>query len=506
MFELYYYQLKNYKLTEYIRTINSRLKNKLYLTLKILKLFNAINLIFYLIIPLKFLIFVNCNAFLALFFINYCIFYRNFLNTPKKIPFKVTNRIKRLICIYLILNIIFILINLHLFNNLILFICTIIAFQKFVKLASIMLSKLLEHLIFVKYLKMARFKLKNSKCKVIAITGSNGKTSVKNILFTILSTKKKVITTPKNFNTPLGVTLTINNDLNPDTDILILEFGARHKKDIKTLCKLFPPDIGIITNVCSQHLQTFKSIENIAKEKEELSKSLNEKLCVYNIDNQYVRQMYDNKVGKKISISKDSKSDYSLSNIEIINNKTKFTVISKDCIYSLSTKLLGAFNAYNIALCIPIAKYFNISKTDIIKSVSKLQFTPHRLELLKTPNNFILDDSYNASPISSYESLKVLSYFSSNKIVMTPGIVETGKESKSINYNLGKHIAQIADKCIIVNEINKNSILEGLFSQNFNKNSIYYAKNLIEAKKILSSILKKGDTLLILNDLTDEYV
>ena len=150
-----------------------------------------------------------------------------------------------------------------------------------------------------KFIKSAQKKLRDIHPKIIAITGSNGKTSVKNILFEMIKNLNAQVC-PKSYNTPLGIAKFINEELKFDCKFLILEYGARKKGDIKKMCRLFGADFGIVTSVAPQHLQTFKTIENVYKTKKELPDFLGDKLCVFNMKNIYCMRMYNKKMAQKL--------------------------------------------------------------------------------------------------------------------------------------------------------------------------------------------------------------
>lgn len=356
------------------------------------------------------------------------------------------------------------------------------------------------------YIKKASLKIKNHSAQVIAITGSNGKTSVKNILLNMLSTQYKTQATPASYNTPLGIAKFINNELKHDTEFLILEYGARHKKDIKTLCKIYGANYGIVTTISAQHLESFKHIENIFLAKNELPKYLQNQTCVFNIDNLYCLRMYNFKTGNKTSISINTNADIFAKNIQVTNFQTTFNLIINKKNFLVQTSILGRHNITNICLATALAKSIGVSNKNIISSIKNLQPTPHRLQLIKTHIN-ILDDSYNCSPASAKEALWILKNLPGKKMIATPGIIECGKQKYNINFNLGKQMSY-CDYCIIIGNENKQAILEGITkpSNTIKKPlpEILFANTLEDAKQYFKK-LATDDTLLLLNDLPDDY-
>ena len=285
-------------------------------------------------------------------------------------------------------------------------------------------------------------------------------------------------------------------------DFLILEYGARQQKDIEFLCKTFGADYGIITTIAPQHLETFKSIENIKKTKNELAEFLSLKPCVFNLNNQYCRELYSKKIGKKFGVSFNNNSMLSATDINIKNCQTHFTLKINNKNYSVKTNLLGECNVVNILLATSLSIFLNIEIEDIIKSIEDLESVPHRLQLIKTHIN-ILDDTYNCSIASATESINVLNSFPGKKMIATPGIIEAGTEQKQINFHLGE-LCSNCDYVVIIGNVNKTDIHSGLKSKNYPDKKICFANTLDEAKQYFS-LLSSGDSLRLLNDLPDEY-
>ena len=477
---LHIFQLKDYNNTRYL---------KYFINKKIIFIFICLILFIFQIIFKNLLFFIISNTIILIFNIIFC----KFLIKSNKTPIKFTKKIKRL---YFLSFILIAVLSFYKFSfclfPIVTLLCPIIS--NFINIYDKIKNKL--------FIDKARKKLKSYKTKIIAITGSNGKTSVKNILKEIISTQRKTQATPASYNTPLGISKFINEHLERDCEFLILEYGARHKNDIKKLCKLFGADYGIVTTISPQHLETFKNIENIMQAKNQLPIYLQNKPCVFNIDNIYCKRMFDLKHGNKISTSIYSPANVHTKNFKINNCQIRFDLILNDTIHTIKTNLLGKHNISNICLATALSLELSISIENIISAIENLQPTEHRLSLIKTYIN-ILDDSYNCSPTSAKEALWVLKNFSGKKMIATPGIIECGKEAYSINYNLGKEMS-FCNWCIIVGEHNKKAILDGLKSQNYNTKNIILANTLDDAKRYFSK-LKDNDTLLLLNDLPDDY-
>lgn len=369
----------------------------------------------------------------------------------------------------------------------------------------------IENLIKIGYIKKAQQKIKKMpKLKIIAITGSFGKTSVKNYLYEMLKTKYKVCKSEKSFNTEMGITKIILNNLNFNDEILILEFGADHKHDIKKLCKIAKPFFGIITGVTNQHLETFKTMENLINTKFELIEFMNPKGCVVlNYDNQITKDFYGKaKIENKflISLNNSNQNDDSISlwakNVDCKFNKTNFVLCDKKNEIECSTNLLGKHNITNILLACKMALILGVNFDEIKNVIKHLSPTPHRLNLTQNCGKYILDDSFNANPEGVKYAVDVLKTFEGKKIVITPGLIELGDKQFEENVKLGFLLEDI-DYVFIINQINKRAILKGLENS---KNKVFCFDDLSTATQKLNEVFFEGDCVLFLNDLPDNYI
>ena len=312
---------------------------------------------------------------------------------------------------------------------------------------------------------------------------------------------------PHSFNTLTGLSKVINNYLNLDDEILLAEMGARQVGDIKELCDLIQPKYGIITSVGEQHLLTFKNFENVLKTKFELIEALpkNEGVAVFNGFDKGAKILYNRCQLDKKKIT-GNKGLVNAKNITFDQMGTSFDLLINNKTYSAKTVLLGKHNVENIVLCVQMAKILGLSDKEILNGISALKPIPHRLELIKTETNIILDDSYNASVEGSKVALNALSKMPGRKIVITPGLVEMGEKEKQANIDLGKRIAKVADFVIIVNKVNFEAIKQGLDEKKFKDENIYQAETLDKAKILMRDFLSTGDSILFENDLPDNYI
>lgn len=363
------------------------------------------------------------------------------------------------------------------------------------------------------YLRSAIKKIKKLRPKVIAITGSYGKTSTKDILTHILSMKYKVLKTPGSFNTPMGLCKVIRGELRPEHEVFIVELGARKKGEIKELCELVRPEIGIITAIGHQHLEMFKTIENIRDTKYELIETLpSHGVAVFNGDDENCRQLAQKTKDKKVLLYGIDNSnvrlhlsakDVSTSNqgIYFLAQNSKGSAVPYHC------KLLGRHNVSNILAAVTVALELGMSLNEVAETVETLEQTPHRLQLIQGAGGVIvIDDAFNANPVGAKIALEVLAEFKNGrKILVTPGFVELGEKEYEENKQLGFSAAKVCDFVFLVGPKRTKPIFGGLKEAGFPNGNIFVEKNLKEATEKFKNILKSGDIVLFENDLPDTY-
>lgn len=347
--------------------------------------------------------------------------------------------------------------------------------------------------------------------KVIGITGSYGKTSTKHFLERILSEKFDVVITPGSYNTTMGVIRTVREIIKPYNTIFICEMGAKQKGDIKEICELVHPEIGIVTAVGPMHLETFKNIENVQATKFELIDALPANgLAVINDDFEYCRnRKVDNMKCERYSTKKSliGKDDYWAEDIRYTPSGTSFILKSKDGYQlELTTRLLGDCNVSNILAAVIVARTLGLGQDEIKRGVAAIEPVEHRLSIKHTVSGVtILDDAFNSNPDGSRMALEVLKEFKGGKrIVVTPGMVELGARQHELNEKFGEYISQSCDIAIIVGHYNRESITKGIERGEF-KGKLYVADSFHEAQQLLNPMLQNGDTVLYENDLPDSF-
>ena len=434
-----------------------------------------------------------------------------FHKNKEKKPFVKTARVKRQYITYLIIAIILILM-INVFNDvysiIVLNILAMITYCLVYAVATI--NKPIEKAINNKFCRKAHKKIKSIPgFKVVGITGSYGKTSTKYIVNTILSQKYNSLMTPESYNTTMGVVRTINEKLKPTHNLFVCEMGAKYIGDIKEICDIVEPNYGILTAIGPQHLDTFKTIENVAKTKLELLDSLPDVTGVsfVNWEDENIRKAKLPKNVVKYGLNK--KSDYYAENVTISAKGSSFDVVMPGGRrITAKTKLLGRLNILNIVCGVAVADKLGLTEEQIKMGIKFIKPVEHRLELRPNSNgSIIIDDSYNSNVRGADMALEVLGTFKAmKKILITPGIVELGEKAYEINKALGKEATKHSDIIILVGEKQAGPMLDGVKETKFPKDKVIVAKNLDEAIKHMYKLMDSNTVVLLENDLPDNYL
>ena len=343
---------------------------------------------------------------------------------------------------------------------------------------------------------------------IIGVTGSFGKTSTKNYLASVLAEKYNVLVTPGNFNTLLGVIRTIREQLRPYHQVFIVEMGAKQNNDIKEICDLVHPTIGIVTAVGEMHLETFKTVENIQETKFELINSLPAGgLGVINYDSEYIKSYKGIKSPCKIiRYAVEGEGDYKANDVVYGAGGVSFTLGNGE---HYCSRLLGVGNLLNILASIAIADHLGVPANKQRNAIARLQPVEHRLSMKVANGITVLDDAYNSNPTGAKMSLGVLKEFAvgegNKRIVITPGFVEMGTRQADANKELGRAIAVSCDYAIIVNAVNREAIKSGIEEGGLPAEKYFLADSLNHAHQQLAKILRPGDVVLYENDLPDNF-
>ncbi len=341
---------------------------------------------------------------------------------------------------------------------------------------------------------------------VIGVTGSYGKTSVKNYLTTLLSVKYHVLMTPESYNTPMGIVRTIREHLKPAHEIFVCEMGSRNRGDIRELCEIVHPHHGIITAIGEQHLETFQTVEAVADTQFELVEALPENgIAFLNTDNEWIASREVRGV-KVVSYGLYDGAVYTATDVVADENGSRFTVTAPDgdtCEYT--TRLLGMHSIQNLLGCIAVANQLGITLRELRAPVRHLKPVPHRLQLL--PDGFI-DDTYNSNPAGFRAALDVLGAMQdTRRVLITPGLLELGVRQDMINKELGIYAASRCDWVVLIGEQQVQSFRNGLLSQGFDEERIFVAMDLHQALSFVRAMPStERQVVLLENDPPDKIL
>ena len=342
----------------------------------------------------------------------------------------------------------------------------------------------------------------------IGITGSWGKTSVKFILGTILEEKYHTLVTPASFNTPMGVTKVIRSKLEPGHRVFVAEMGARHVGDIKEMCRLVHPEIGVLVSVGPQHLDTFKTLARVIQTKYELIDALpDDGKAFFSDDGDICRKLFEKTSREKMISGLDPDyDDVWAENIAYSPEGSTFILCTKDKQIPCRSQLLGELNIRNMLLCASVALQLGLTQEQIARGIEKIRPIEHRLQLIPNPGGMsVIDDAFNSNIRGAKQAFQVLKAFPEKRIIVTPGMVELGEKEYEMNREFGYAMADCCDAAILVGKKRSQSILEGLRDGKFAENNIYVVSSLDEATVLLKQIVRPGDTVLFENDLPDNY-
>jgi len=428
--------------------------------------------VFYFIIP--FIAYYTTGKFFIIFFI--FAFLPSIFIWYKKLDKKLvlTWRVKR----FLIL-----LVSLTLFQDVL---CTLkdmcLVYGVFMPLAVAYIgSYLIENFLFKVYKKEAKNRLHSmSNLEVVCITGSYGKTSIKNFVAQILSKKFKVYATPRSVNTLGGIMADVNNKLPQDTDVYVCEAGARQSGDIYDIATFVEPHIAVVGRVGEAHIEYFKSLKNIISTKLEIMKSPRLKKA-------FIHTSVTDEPHEKVTFFGNELSDVN-ADLNGIDFKINFDETSLE----LHTDILGKFQTMNIAVAVRIAKDFGMSDEEIIKAVKNLEPVEHRLQMIKAGGKIILDDGYNGNIDGMLEGVRLCSLHEGRKVIVTPGLVESSDE---LNIKLIQAINDVFDIVIVTGALNAE-----LFEKTLKVKNKIILRDKSKLTEVLANQTKVGDIILFAND------
>ena len=348
-------------------------------------------------------------------------------------------------------------------------------------IVTLILSNIIEKILFLLFKSRAKKRLlENKDLKIVAITASYGKTSIKNFLHHVLKNHFKTYKTPRSVNTIVGLVLDVNRDLPKDTQIYIAEAGARVKGDIKTIANFLEPQIAVVGSVGEQHIEYFKTLENIKNTKKEL-------LLSPRLQKAFVHSSANVVTSEKIEEFPN--------NLHIVKSNLDglwFDMELNGKVEHFYAPILGSFNAINLAAVVLVATHLGMSVLEINEALTTLPQVEHRLQKIEANGKIIIDDSFNGNLEGMLEAINISSNYSGRKVIITPGLVES---TLSANILLAKEIDKVFDFVIITGTLNAN-----ILKANINEDKVFVLKDKTMLETTLARTTKSGDLILFAND------
>ena len=286
---------------------------------------------------------------------------------------------------------------------------------------------------------LAKYWRQQCHTMVVAITGSNGKTTVKEMTAEILEQCGSVIATLGNLNNELGVPLTLSR-LAKDTDYAVIEMGANHLGEIANLVEMAKPQVAAINNVAAAHLEGFNDLDGVATAKAEIFSGLTEEgIGVFNADMAFTNQWQQGLAGKaQITFAIENEADIKVKDLQLNPTSSHFMVELDGVLHFINLPLPGLHNVANALAAIAVTRALKIPVSDIVKGLASVQGVPHRLQLRSgVQQSQLIDDSYNANPDSYQQALATLNVFSGQRWLVLGDFGELGSESERLHFKLG---------------------------------------------------------------------
>ncbi len=343
---------------------------------------------------------------------------------------------------------------------------------------------------------IALYKRNNSMANVIGVTGSVGKTSTKDMIYSVAKTTFKTLKTEGNYNNNIGLPLTLMR-LN-DEEVAILEMGMNHLGEIDYLTKIAKPHISVITNVGTAHIGMLGSRENILKAKLEIINGMDSNgILIINNDNDLLHEYKKAASSVNIvTIGIENPSDFMATDIVLNETSSTFKIKYQNKTYNIYVPVAGRVFIYNSLIAFAIGMLLEINPANIIEGIKNFELTKNRMEYFKIDDDItIIDDAYNASVDSMKSSIEVLSKYKNRKIAVLGDMLELGDYSQSLHEQVGDYVAQSnIDILITVGKLAKFIALRAQTKES--KTQIYSFLSNEEALTKIKKLLQKDDVVL----------
>lgn len=322
-----------------------------------------------------------------------------------------------------------------------------------------------------------------SHAKVVAITGSAGKTSTKDMIASVLEEKYKILKTPGNLNGQIGLPLNIL--AYKDEPVWVLEMGMNDFGQLKELSSIASPDVAVITNIGTAHIGILGSRENILKAKLEILEGMNDRgVLVLNGDNDLLKTVKTDL--KQVTFGLESGNDIVATDIKMDGEKTICKIENNE----IEIPVMGEVFVYNALAAYAVGKLFSLTPEEIKNGIASFQMSNNRMNTIKTTKFTIINDTYNANPDSVKSAIKTLGTFKNRKVAILGDMLELGENEIKYHQEIGEFCNEKIDVLITIGVLSKN-----MFDK-FTKEKYYFKTN-EEAETKLKDILKQDDVILV---------
>ena len=363
------------------------------------------------------------------------------------------------------------------------------------------------------YLADAAGRLRLYAPSVIGVAGSYGKTSTKEFIASILGARLAVLRPPGSYNTPMGISRVVREQLTPQHQVFVAELGDYVPGDIALLCDLVRPRIGVLTTLGPEHMERFKTMQRVVASKRELLDALPvDGVAVINQDDPLQRSLADHATTRGLRVvrygQREAGAAVRATDVQTTRDGLVFRVVADghgEAVFRVG--VLGRHNVANLLAATATALEMGLRLDEIADAVTSITPVEHRLQPISGAGGvLVIDDAFNSNPSGAAEALDVLAELDGGRrMLVTPGMVELAGREYAANRRFGEHAARVCDEVILVGRQQTAPIMDGLVAAEFPAERIHVVADLKGATRALTALLKPGDIVLFENDLPDTY-
>lgn len=335
---------------------------------------------------------------------------------------------------------------------------------------------------------------------LVAVTGTNGKTTTKEMTCSVLSQRKRVLASPGNFNNLVGLPLTLLL-LRSSHETAVVELGMSALGEIRRLSEVCQPDVGVITNIGEAHLESLHSVEHVARAKGELLLFLEgERAAVLNLDDPRSHSLFPQVRGRLLTFGLSSKADLWADRMKLSASGTHFLLHRGREAIAIALPAIGFHNVYNALAAAAVGTIFGLELGEIAKGLQEVRLAPMRLERSRLPSGaFVVNDAYNANPASMRAAIETFFRVKEGEeaILVVGDMLELGERAKEAHWEVGAFIAPFDPDLLITVGKESSRIGEGAIASGLPPEKVYHCQDQAEAMAILKEHLSENTWILL---------